>query len=161
MALYVTVLDASRHQAFLKQQRIDPVTHKTLEPGDRVVACAHCHMVFLEGSWDAVNGRMFGHGTDTLPDIEIATEHFHFRAQRAATPEQAEATNGNGAATERVQDATTTHVPHHAPVDAPRNGRRTVATDNVPSRPARPLKLRDIPFQMREIPFGLREINEL
>lgn len=80
---HVIVLDAVRDQAFLKEQRADPVIKAVLKPGDRVVVCAHCDFVFLEETWEAINGRIFGHGTDSVPHLpatEIGPIHFGRRA---------------------------------------------------------------------------------
>lgn len=68
MATHVIVLDAKRDREFLKQQRKDPVIKLLLEPGDRVVVCAHCRTVFREDTWAAITGN-FGHGVETLPDL--------------------------------------------------------------------------------------------
>lgn len=156
------VLDAIRHQDFLKQQRKDPIIKELLKPGDRIVLCAHCGLAFLEGSWEAVKGRRFGHGTDTLPDIEIGPEPTRFGRQQPPTPPPAQArTNGNG---------TTTAAPPNRDLRAAREPRTETPGDSVennvraadePRDGAGPLRLREIPFQLREIPFSLRQICEL
>jgi hypothetical protein len=141
MSLHVIVLDASRHQAFLKQQRKDPVTKELLKHGDRIVLCAHCAIAFLEESWEVVKGRRFGHGTDTLSDIEIAAEPTHFGRHRPAPPPPIQTrANGNGATA--------------APPD------QDMQAEREPSAEVGPLRLREIPFQLREIPFSLRQISE-
>lgn len=141
MSSHVIVLDASRHQDFLKQQRKDPVTKEPLQHGDRIVLCAHCGLAFLEGSWEAVKGRRFKHGTDTLSDIEVAAEPTHFGRQRAAPPPPGHArANGNGATA--------------APPGQDMRVERELSTE------VEPLNLREIPFQLREIPFSLRQIPD-
>lgn len=70
MDTHVIVIDAKRHQEFLKQQRKDPVIRVLLEPGDRVVVCAHCRLVFREDTWREVKGR-FEHGVETLMALPI------------------------------------------------------------------------------------------
>ena len=76
--MHVIVLNASRHQAFLREHRRDPVTRKVLEPGDRVVLCAgdRCGLAFLEESWRAV-GERHGRHTGTLPDAEAEAPPAH------------------------------------------------------------------------------------
>jgi hypothetical protein len=139
MAPHVTILDASRHQAFLKQQRKDPVTKELLKPGDRIILCAGpgCGVAFLEESWWAIGGR-HGQHTGALRDIEVAATPTRFgRTQQAAAapPRQAQ---GNGLSAAPVEN--------NAPAPRPEPG---------------PLRLREIPFELREIPSSLRHVAEV
>jgi hypothetical protein len=82
---HVIVLDAKRDREFLEQQRIDPVMKTLLEPGDRVVVCAHCRLVFREYTWAEIKGRL-EHGTSTLPHLPVDTVHFSRSASREERP---------------------------------------------------------------------------
>jgi hypothetical protein len=82
---HVIALDAKRDREFLEQQRIDPVMKTLLEPGDRVVVCAHCRLVFREYTWAEIKGK-FGHGTSTLPYLPVDTVHFSRSTTREGRP---------------------------------------------------------------------------
>lgn len=78
MEPHVIVLDAKRDQEFLKQGRKDPLIKEVLGPGDRVVVCSHCRMVFLEDTWDAIKGQL-GHSEETLTELPVAAPSFNRR----------------------------------------------------------------------------------
>jgi len=163
MGPFIIVLDPIRHQDLLKQARVDPLIKRPFEPGDRVVQCAHCKIVFLEETWNEVKGRAFNHGTATLPEIEIERVTFHRETAPAADEIHA---NGNEPAT-NIFDPISGQVGYDQPgVDASSGEPRRFATSNGSQRrptssPAQPkaLRLREIPFQLREIPFALREVG--
>ncbi len=77
MSQHVHVIDAARHQAFLKQQRKDPVIKEPFKHADRVVICAVCRSAFLEDSWRAI-GSIHCAQRDTLSTIEADAEHSRF-----------------------------------------------------------------------------------
>jgi len=146
---HVTTLDASRHRAFLKQQRKDPVTKELLKPGDRIVLCAGpgCGVAFLEESWRAI-GERHGEHTGTLRDIEVAADPTRFGRPQAA----AAAAAAPAPATANVNEPT---AAANGPTDVP-------FADETPAQRAEPgpLRLREIPFELREIPFSLRQVTE-
>ena len=78
MEPHVIVLDAKRDQEFLKQRRKDPLIKEILGPGDRVVVCSHCRMVFLEETWEAIKGQL-GHSEETLMELPVAAPSFNRR----------------------------------------------------------------------------------
>jgi hypothetical protein len=163
MTLNVIVLDAARHQVFLKQQRRDPVTKELLRPGDRIVLCAgpHCGVAFLEESWRAIGEKHGGH-TGTLRDIEgtAGPTHFDFgRRSRHAPPPPAQArANDHGAApAPPANDLRAAGAPVEAtavPVEIDLRAADELRTAEGP------FTLREIPFPLREIPFSLRQIAE-
>ncbi|MGZ5445354.1 MAG: TonB family protein [Thermoanaerobaculia bacterium] len=61
-------LDATRHAAFLAEQRKDPVTRKPFHAGDEIVVCAACGSAFSVDSWNFLDGQHDGQ-SDTLRDI--------------------------------------------------------------------------------------------
>jgi formylglycine-generating enzyme required for sulfatase activity len=61
-------LDATRHSAFLAEQRKDPVTRKAFHAGDEIVVCAACGSAFSVDSWNYLGGEHDGQ-SDTLGDI--------------------------------------------------------------------------------------------
>ena len=85
MDSHVIVLDAKRDREFLEQRRIDPVMKTLLEPGERVVVCAHCRLVFREYTWAEIKGK-FNHGTSTLPYLPVDSVHFSRSARREERP---------------------------------------------------------------------------
>lgn len=156
MSPHVVVLDASRHQAFLKQRRRDPVTRKVLEPGDRIVVCAgeHCGLAFLEGSWRAI-GERHGQHTGTLSDEEIEAHVARLHnAQRVP-----------GRAQPGHKGAGNAPVPQRTPAEGGANAEESTASiangEVVGTRAEpEPLGLKEISFQLREIPFSLRRVPE-
>ena len=49
--MHIHQLDPQRHEKFLTQARIDPITGDTLEAGDKIVLCAECKSAFHLDSW--------------------------------------------------------------------------------------------------------------
>lgn len=111
---HVIVLNAVRDQAFLNEQRADPVTKEVLKPGDRVVVCAHCDFVFLEDTWEAISGRIFGHGTETVPNLpaaQVGPIHFGQRTAFTMPPQESYANDPS----ENRDEATSTPSDNRAP----------------------------------------------
>ncbi|WP_375560405.1 hypothetical protein ACE193_22335 [Bernardetia sp. OM2101] len=50
-------LQKEKHQDFLKQERIDPITGDILQEGDDIVICASCKSAFLVDSWLYMDGK--------------------------------------------------------------------------------------------------------
>ncbi|WP_338763871.1 hypothetical protein WAF17_20590 [Bernardetia sp. ABR2-2B] len=61
-------LQKEKHQDFLKQERIDPITGDILQEGDNIVICASCKSAFLVDSWEYID-RTHCEQTDTLKEI--------------------------------------------------------------------------------------------
>ncbi|WP_291727456.1 RDD family protein [Bernardetia sp.] len=76
------LLHAEKHDKFLAQARIDPITGDTLEAGDKIVICAECKSAFHSDSWDYL-GRRHCNQTRTLPAIPQATSLGHFKKRSA------------------------------------------------------------------------------
>jgi hypothetical protein len=159
MSPHVIVLDASRHQVFLKQQRKDPVTKNLLEPGDRIVLCAgkRCGLAYLEGTWQALGCCWRCRQRNTLRDIDVEAEPIHFGRPRPARPPR-HPPNGNGP----------TVAPQEQDVGAAGAARAAAAAVESAAQAsvelpieAEPLRLSELSSQLREIPFSLRRISDL
>lgn len=61
-------LQKEKHNDFLKQERIDPITGDILQEGDQIVICASCKSAFLADSWSYMNGKHCNQ-THTLREI--------------------------------------------------------------------------------------------
>lgn len=59
------------HQ-FIREERVDPILRKPLEPQDSIVICKHCQSAFIVSSWEYVNNISNEHGGvgNTLPVLE-------------------------------------------------------------------------------------------
>lgn len=75
-------LDPQKHEKFLTQARIDPITGDTLEAGDTIVLCAECKSAFHSDSW-AYLGNSHCNQTRTLPAIPQSTSLGHFKKRSA------------------------------------------------------------------------------
>ncbi|AFM06345.1 hypothetical protein Fleli_4049 [Bernardetia litoralis DSM 6794] len=51
----IHTLEREKHQDFLKQERIDPITGDLLKENDKIVICASCKSAFLVDSWEYMN----------------------------------------------------------------------------------------------------------
>ncbi len=62
------------HQ-FIREERVDPILRKPLEPQDSIVVCKHCNRAFIVSSWEYVNNISNEHGGlgNTLPILETGT----------------------------------------------------------------------------------------
>lgn len=158
------VLDAKRDREFLEQQRIDPVMKTLLEPGDRVVVCAHCRLVFREYTWAEIRGK-FGHGTETLPYLPVDSVHFG-----RSTPDPAPSYAPPAPAPEPDHVRPVDHAPQgpspaqqawSAVLNLTRrfSNRVRERSNRTDSSGAEVLELREIPFELEEIPFKLREVS--
>ncbi|WP_338815755.1 hypothetical protein V9L05_22385 (plasmid) [Bernardetia sp. Wsw4-3y2] len=61
-------LQKEKHQDFLKQERIDPITGDILQEGDEIVICASCKSAFLADSWSYMDKKHCNQ-THTLREI--------------------------------------------------------------------------------------------
>ncbi|WP_291726561.1 hypothetical protein [Bernardetia sp.] len=68
---YSHYLEKDKHQDFLLQQRVDPITGERIEAGDKVVFCASCKSAFFEESWQYLEGKHCNQ-TKTLKNIPVA-----------------------------------------------------------------------------------------
>jgi len=59
------------HEAFLREERHDPVTGDAFREGDEVVFCASCRSAFLKSSWEYMGGAHCGQ-ENTLAKIPYA-----------------------------------------------------------------------------------------
>ncbi|WP_375560406.1 hypothetical protein ACE193_22340 [Bernardetia sp. OM2101] len=50
-------LQKEKHQDFLKQERIDPITGDLLQENDKIVICAACKSAFLVDSWEYMDKK--------------------------------------------------------------------------------------------------------
>ncbi|WP_338762750.1 RDD family protein [Bernardetia sp. ABR2-2B] len=75
-------LHPRKHEKFLTQSRIDPITGDTLEAGDKIVLCAECKSAFHADSW-AYLGNRHCNQTRTLPAIPQSTSLGHFKKRSA------------------------------------------------------------------------------
>jgi hypothetical protein len=132
MRPHVTVLDSKRHDAFLREQRKDPVTKEPFKAGDRVVICAGCRSAFLEASW-LFRGQKHCGQSETLEGVEVDDAGRRF-SRRAAEAEEHSASD-------------TSPLPEEQSAD-------------VPSAPAS-VRLRDIPVRLADIPTQLSPIIKL
>ncbi|WP_338790889.1 hypothetical protein [Bernardetia sp. MNP-M8] len=66
----IHTLQKEKHQDFLKQERIDPITGDILQEGDRIVICASCKSAFLVDSWEYMNDKHCGQSI-ALKEIPI------------------------------------------------------------------------------------------
>jgi hypothetical protein len=166
MPAHVLVLDASRDQEFLKQQRRDPVIKELLKAGDRVVVCAHCRLVFLEDTWTEIRGR-FRHGAETLPNLPGTPNPFSRRPTPPPTPEPVQTGSNRVGANQPAGERPIAEPTPRNNVTAEPRRPATRAEEPTPepsvttpqTRLTDALTLREIPFQLREIPFALREIR--
>ena len=110
MDSHVIVLDAKRDREFLEQRRIDPVMKTLLEPGDRVVVCAHCRMVFREYTWAEIKGK-FRHGTSTLPYLPVDPVQFSRGTPRDARESAERSTTTSAASSHASPPPEPRHVP--------------------------------------------------
>lgn len=78
----IHLLHPTKHEKFLTQSRIDPITGDTLEAGDKIVICAECKSAFHADSW-AYLGNRHCNQTRTLPAIPQATSLGHFKKRSA------------------------------------------------------------------------------
>ncbi len=63
-------LEAEKHQDFLNEERIDPITGDLLQKNDKIVICANCKCAFLVDSWHYINSKHCNQ-THTLKEIPI------------------------------------------------------------------------------------------
>ncbi len=61
-------LDSNKHNDFLKQKRIDPITGDLLQENDNIVLCAVCKSAFLADSWEYIERTHCNQNT-TLQEI--------------------------------------------------------------------------------------------
>jgi hypothetical protein len=64
----IHTLEKEKHNDFLKQERIDPITGDILQEGDQVVICASCKSAFLVDSWGYMDYKHCNQ-THTLREI--------------------------------------------------------------------------------------------
>ncbi len=64
-------LDIVNHSAFLKQERIDPITGEKIEEGHTIVICAACKSAFFIESWEYL-GNTHCNQEETLSEVPIA-----------------------------------------------------------------------------------------
>ena len=64
----IHTLEKDKHQAFLEQERIDPITGDILQEVDHVVICASCKSAFLADSWLYMDSKHCNQ-THTLREI--------------------------------------------------------------------------------------------
>ncbi len=80
--MHIHQLHPQKHEKFLTQSRIDPITGDTLEAGDKIVLCAECKSAFHEDSWQYLGNRHCNQ-TNTLPAIPQNTSLGHFKKRSA------------------------------------------------------------------------------
>ncbi len=80
--MHIHQLDPQRHEKFLTQSRIDPITGDILEAGDKIVLCAECKSAFNADSW-AYLGNRHCNQSNTLPAIPQTTSLGHFKKRSA------------------------------------------------------------------------------
>lgn len=80
--MHIHQLHPQKHEKFLTQARIDPITGDTLEAGDKIVLCAECKSAFHEDSWQYLGNRHCNQ-TSTLPAIPQSTSLGHFKKRSA------------------------------------------------------------------------------
>lgn len=80
--MYIHQLDPKKHEKFLTQSRIDPITGDVLEAGDKIVLCAECKSAFQEDSWHYLGNRHCNQ-SNTLPAIPQTTSLGHFKKRSA------------------------------------------------------------------------------
>lgn len=139
MRPHVTVLDSKRHDAFLREERKDPVTKEPFKAGDRVVICAGCRSAFLETSWLFRGQRHCGQ-SDTLEGVEVddAGRRFSKRATQAE---------------ERSAEHSASSASDDSPLSEGQSAEGTPAPASV--------RLRDIPVRLADIPIQLSPIIKL
>ncbi|OLE52070.1 MAG: hypothetical protein AUG51_19955 [Acidobacteria bacterium 13_1_20CM_3_53_8] len=139
MKYYVTVLDSKRHDAFLRQQRKDPVTKEIFKAGDRVVMCAGtgCQSAFLETSWLFRGQRHCGQ-SGTLKSLEVDDTEKRF-SKRAAH--------------DYAHNFSETGAENSSPFPKEQSAERT------PERGA--VRLRDVPLRLMDIAVQLNPIIKL
>lgn len=49
--MHTHIIQKSRHQAFLNENRSDPITGDDIKEGDQIVFCAVCKSAFLQDTW--------------------------------------------------------------------------------------------------------------
>ncbi len=64
----IHTLEKEKHDDFLKQERVDPITGDILQEGDQVVICASCKSAFLADSWSYMDYKHCNQ-THTLREI--------------------------------------------------------------------------------------------
>lgn len=67
--IYRIKLDTQHHEAFLLEQRRDPVTKEPLRAGDEVIVCAKDKLVFIADNW--LEACPICNSIETLPFIPI------------------------------------------------------------------------------------------
>ena len=80
--MHIHQLDPQRHEKFLTQARIDPITGDALEAGDKIVLCAECKSAFHTDSWEYLGNRHCNQ-TNTLPAVPQSTSLGHFKKRSA------------------------------------------------------------------------------
>ncbi|WP_338790382.1 RDD family protein [Bernardetia sp. MNP-M8] len=80
--MHIHQLHPEKHEKFLTQARIDPITGDTLEAGDKIVLCAECKSAFHSDSWTYLGNRHCNQ-TRTLPAIPQSTSLGHFKKRSA------------------------------------------------------------------------------
>lgn len=80
--MHIHQLDSQKHEKFLTQARIDPITGDTLEAGDKIVLCAECKSAFHTDSWEYLGNRHCNQSS-TLPAIPQSTSLGHFKKRSA------------------------------------------------------------------------------
>ena len=66
--MIIHTLDKEKHNDFLAQNRIDPITGDLLQEYDRIVICSACKSAFLADSWEYI-GRTHCNQNGTLREI--------------------------------------------------------------------------------------------
>lgn len=66
----IHTLEIEKHNDFLKQERIDPITGDMLQEGEQIVICASCKSAFLTDSWEYI-GRTHCEQSLTLKEIPV------------------------------------------------------------------------------------------
>ncbi len=106
--MHIHQLDPQRHEKFLTQARIDPITGDTLEAGDKIVLCAECKSAFHTDSWSYLGNRHCNQ-TNTLPAIPQNTSLGHFKKRSA---EYYSRVNSNFKINETIQNLTIVSAGH-------------------------------------------------
>jgi hypothetical protein len=139
MSQHVHVIDVSRHEAFLKQHRKDPVLKELFKHGDRVVICAVCRSAFLEESWKSIEGTHCGQ-RETLPTIQAEAAPGRFKKPRAA------------------DKAAAPPPPRTRSILSALLGKKGATEPDRPTPPPVSMRLREIPIQLRPA-LRLREVE--
>ena len=106
--MYIHQLHPQKHEKFLTQERIDPITGDMLEAGDKIVLCAECKSAFHTDSWEYLGNRHCNQ-TSTLPAIPQNTSLGHFKKRSA---EYYSRVNSNFKIHETIQNLNVVRIGH-------------------------------------------------